>query len=41
MAEACISTRPPNTEELNAFILRDGRALTELGRFLQEKERKE
>lgn len=28
-------------EELNAFILRDGRALTELGRFLQEKERKE
>ena len=28
-------------EELNAFILRDGRALTELGRFLQEKERKD
>lgn len=27
-------------EELNAFILRDGRALMKLGRFLQEKERK-
>ena len=28
-------------EELNAFILRDGRALMKLGRFLQEKERKD
>ena len=28
-------------EELNAFILQDGRALMKLGRFLQEKERKD